>query len=123
MNIKNTICKIMYYIFTVLSIAGFCILGSIVDVAEDGFFELLLFIAGWFVCIGLAVLFYDYRIYTRIFFAASCVVLLIHGFIHRKHENLYRYLYDEARYTDTIFEFFFKMLNTYDELHPYRRVH
>lgn len=118
MNIKSTVRTIMYYVFTILSILGFCVVGSIVDIKEGGSVELIILAVVWFACIGLAVFFYDYRIYDRVIFAVSCVVLLIHGFLHKKTDTLYLYLYDEASYTDTIPEFFYKMLNMYDEFNP-----
>lgn len=117
MKIKSAISMIMAGIFTVAAVLGFLVLACTVEIHRDGVSNFLLYWAAWLGCVILAVLFYDYRIIVRHFYACYCGILLLHGYIHKKRSKDYMFLYKAAIETKSVSKFYGYMLHVYDYFH------
>lgn len=114
MNIKNAASKIMFKIFLWISIIGFVVLGSTVDVEAGGLKTYLYLVLGWFICVAIAALLYDYRIFTSRIFAIIQVIKVLHGYIHRIRTPKYIDLYEEVIIAGDLLAFYKMMLEVYD---------
>ena len=118
MNIKDAASKVMFKIFLWISIIGFIILGCTVDIAAEGLKTYAYLVLGWFMCVGITTLLYDYRIITRQLYAMCCSLMLLHGYLHKNRSPKYQLLYAMAIDAGNFTEFYSYALYLYDFNHP-----
>lgn len=117
MNTKNAISRIMFNVFASISAIGFLILGCITDVGAEGFRGYIYMVVGWFICMTIVALFYDYRIIVRHIYAFFCTCILIYAYITKRREPQYIELYKVAIDAGSIYDFYLVMLDLYDISH------
>ena len=117
MKIKSTISMVMFYLFTVLSIVLFIMIGSIDDISIGKLVEYikLLFIFKLTVLITLAL--YDYRIFVRHIFATYHLVDTLIGCLRNKTSKEYMIRYRLYVELGSGFGFYKYMLSVYDNRH------
>lgn len=117
MKIKNTISMVMFYLFTVLSIVLFIVIGSIDDVSTGQLIEYikLLFIFKLTVLITIAL--YDYRIFVRHIFATYHLIDTITGCLRNKTSKEYVIRYRLYIELGSALGFYKYMLSVYDKRH------
>ena len=106
--------KIAFYVSFAISFLGVMCLFVINDIEPGGLGWYVLYACCIFASILVSVLLYNYRIVTRHFFAAHCVVIVIHGAIHNIRSRRYDFLYDAMMKTGSVSEFYKAMLRLYD---------
>ena len=117
MNIKNAISKIMFKIFAAVSFIGFLILGCVTDVGAEGFKNYIYLVLGWFICMFIAAMLYDYRIIFRHLYAIVCVILLVFGYLTKIRTETFIELYKLAIDAGSIYDYYGIMLEIYDFSH------
>ena len=117
MNTKNAISKIMFKIFAAVSFIGFLFLGCVTDVGAEGFKNYIYLVLGWFICMFIAAMFYDYRIILRHLYAMACVILLVFGYLTKMRTETFIYLYKIAIDSENIYDYYGVMLDIYDVSH------
>ena len=114
MKIKSTISTIMFYLFSMMAIIAFVIVGSIDDISSETFAYYVAIFGVFLSCVAIASAFYDYRIYARHLFAVKYLIEAMVGcYLGKKSEKyvlLYRVFVDQK----TIKNFYNFMLHLYD---------
>lgn len=115
MKFKSAASMFMSKLFIALAIAGFMILGCASDFAPGYMKNYIWCCVGEAILIFFAVLFTNPKIFYRHLVAIYCTIRLIHGYIHNKHGETYRFLYDVADRSKSLFDFYSTILRIYDE--------
>lgn len=117
MNFKNAKSKIMFKIFLWISIIGFFILGCTVDVEADGMKTYICLVLGWFLCVFITVLLYDYKMVTRRFFALGKVVKVLYGYWSKNRSEEYIEIYEAVIEAGSLLDYYKDAMEEYDWLH------
>lgn len=110
----KTLNKVAFYLFYAVSFLGVMSLFVINDIEPGRLRWYISYACCIFASILITVLLYNYRIITRYFFAARCVVIVIHGAVHNIRSRRYDFLYDAMMKTGSIPKFYCAMLRLYD---------
>lgn len=111
MNIKSTLRTFMAKVFIGLAVIGFFIIGCIDDIPTNGFSYYFSLWGCWLVILLIAVILHDPRLLIRYLYAAAAVYIVTTNRDPKKYSKLY----EDYRFTQDNIEFYFHMVNLYDE--------
>lgn len=114
MKIKSAISTIMFYVSVSVTIFLFLMVVSINDLARGEFLPYLKLFSCLVVALIVSSALYDYRFYSRHFFAIRQLLKLLYGVVTGKKSRSYRKLYRLLIGNGSVSGFYSSMLKVYD---------